>query len=127
MTYGFEREYFVKRGDDFIAAPTDLPKDQCGFLAEARGVHRDTPLEAAFSSLAEEHRIGAKATVLGLTLVTNTPQKLPFKLRRDCARENGKGVQTDFTMSGKWNNPHVQHAGLHVHFGENYDVKQAGL
>jgi len=115
-TYGFEREYFVKKGDEFVMAE-GLPKDACGYLAEARGKASTNVLDAAFLMLSDEYELIKIARKKGLELFTDTPQKLPPQFLREAVRTNGKNIATDYTCSGKWNDAKWQHAGLHVHFG----------
>jgi hypothetical protein len=119
MTFGFEREYFVKNGGgEFVVAQAhNLPFDGCGYLAEARGEYNPDPHRAAFLLLAEEDRLIRLAASKGLTLSTSTPQKLNAQLVRECFRQFGKQPQTDYSASGRWNKSSLHHAGLHVHFG----------
>lgn len=117
MTFGFEREFFTLRGDEVVVAANEkLPADGCGYLAEARGEPSTNITNAAYLLLADERRLQARATKLGLTLDTAS-RKLPKTFTFTAMRQFGKQPQTDFSMSGKWNSPALSHAGLHVHFG----------
>lgn len=116
MTYGFEREFFVLRGEQvLVAADEHLPFDGCGYLAEARGQEHTDPVKAAYLLLAEQHRI-EKMLTDGARLET-PGRKLDRSFKHACSRKFGKRPQSDFSMSGKWNSPTLDHAGLHVHFG----------
>lgn len=118
MTYGFEREYFVVNMQEGLAVAADLqlPHDGCGYLAEARGEPHYDPLTAYYLFLRAEHALHEQLPK-GFRLVTDTPQKPSKTFKHDCMRRFGKHVQTDFSMSGRWNASGYAHAGLHVHFG----------
>jgi hypothetical protein len=118
MTFGFEREFFVLRGEEVcVAATENLPHDGCGYLAEARGKEDHNPTTAAFLMLADEQRLKVSALAKGLTLDTAS-RKLNKTFKFNAMRNFGKQPQTDFSMSGKWNSPSLSHAGLHIHFGK---------
>lgn len=124
MTFGFEREYFVKddAGNFLVAHSVGLPYDGCGYLAEARGDQHEQPDKAAGLLLVEERRLIEKAAEKKLTLVVETPQKLDKTFLHNAMRQFGKNPQTDRSLSGKWNKQGVQHAGLHVHFGNQRTI-----
>lgn len=126
MTFGFEREYFVRGNRDgkFVSASAaGLPCDGCGYLAEARGDFSTDINKAAALLLAEERRLIKIAAQQNLGLVTLTPQKLDKTLLFESMRQFGKSPQSDRSLSGKWNKSGVQHAGLHVHFGNQREIK----
>ena len=123
MTFGFEREFFVL--DPFqkvlVAANLHLPFDGCGYLAEARGEPHQNVEKAAWLLLAEEARIRSLLKD-GQTLSTEA-RKLDKTFKHTCMRRFGKQVQTDFSLSGRWNSPSLAHAGLHIHFGREITFK----
>lgn len=123
MKYGFEREFFVKDADgNYVLTPTGLPHDDCGFLAESRGVPQSDPLTAVFCLYADERKLNETAEKLNLTLVLETAVKLPAKLRLEAIRKYGKAAipQSRGNVYGRFApfSHAVQHAGLHVHFSE---------
>lgn len=124
MTFGFEREYFVKDdAEKFVVAQNvGLPADGCGYLAEARGDHHSQPDKAAGLLLVEERRLIDQAAAKKLTLLVETPQKLDKTFLHTAMRQFGKNPQVDRSLSGKWNKQGVSHAGLHVHFGNQRNI-----
>lgn len=110
-----------------VAATEGFPHDGCGYLAEARGEFHENALTAAFLLLAEEHRIKEQADRKHRILSTES-RKLDKKFKFDAMRKFGKQIQTDFSMSGRWNSSALSHAGLHVHFGNvlTYRTKENG-
>ena len=125
LKYGFEMEYFVfdQKTGSHVLCPDALPKDECGYLAEARGEPHADPVSAAYLLLAEEKRLCTKAEKLGLWLDRTLPTlKLDRKLARDALRRHGKPGYSDqrHNMYGKdypVNNP-WNRAALHVHFSD---------
>jgi hypothetical protein len=136
MRFGFEREYFISVAKDrmdvdsdsmlYCLCPPELPHDECGYLAEARGLQQDNPRLAAFALLAEESRMRDKAKKLGVDLLLVDTVKLPVTLRREALRLHGKEQypSSRFNMYGKDLPPNDRwdRAGLHVHFS-NEEVR----
>jgi hypothetical protein len=126
MKYGLEKEYFVKKGDEYVLA-TGLPMDECGYLAEVRGDCHSDPSKAVALFRADDAKLKAKAAALGLTLSDEPVGKIPPKLARTAARRFGKGTYPvgrgnmygkDFSLTDR-----VQRAGMHVHFSDQQEVK----
>lgn len=120
MKYGFEREFFVKASGKFVLCPAVMPQDDCGYLAESRGVPTTDPLTAAFLLLAEEYKLKAQAKRNRVVLVNLDTAVLPPELLRDALRRHGKSPMPvergnmyglDYPSDDKF-----QRAGLHVHF-----------
>lgn len=134
MKYGFEKEYFlVTAWEDgycwssefnqkcFRLCPDSVPKDECGYLAEARGEPHENPVAAAYLMMADEHKVREKASLHGLSLLDSEPTvKLPRKLFREALRKYGKPGYSDqrhnmygldYSVNNSWNR-----AALHIHF-----------
>lgn len=117
LKFGLEGEFFLQNSkEEFILVPSEMPKDGCGYLVEARGEAHTNPYAAVALYQVEVQRLEHLCRAKNLSMLTATPQKLPSQLRRDALRANGKRPQDDRALYGKWNNPQYQHAGLHVHF-----------
>lgn len=126
--YGFEREYWVLPvstaglAGQPILTPIELPGDECGYLAEARGTPDSSPLIAAYLLLAEEERL--RQLVAGRFLLTTTAptRRLDPKLRHEALRRFGKNAITSDrgSLYGKSYSPtdRWSRAGLHVHFSD---------
>jgi len=134
--FAFEKEYFVVHKkmegalypNNLCLVPKGIDRDECGYLAEARGPKNRCPIHAAYGLLAEEDILISKALDLGFDLLCCRPYtKLPKSLARAAMREFGKGTYPhergnlygkDFQPNDSW-----QRAGLHVHFSNNKIVK----
>lgn len=122
IEFGFEREFFLVRDNEvLIAADHHIPHDNCGYLAEARGGTASNPLDAAYLLLAEERRI--EKTIPVGTKLEKESRKLSRSFTFNCMRRFGKVVASDFSVSGKWNNRTLSHAGLHIHFSNKQFIK----
>jgi len=133
MKYGFEKEYFVvDQYNNYMLCPKELPGDECGYLAEARGSQYNDPRMAAFAMLAEESRIKDVAYGLGLLELRDSPSttKVGPALRKAALRLHGKNPHphTRFNMYGKdfGCNDKWDRAGLHVHFSNEIEVRFDG-
>ena len=124
-TFGMEKEFFIKKDGQFVLAPTDLPCDECHWLAEARGGPSGDPLVAKYLLLAEVERLKSKAASLGLQLVDSCSEAVPKELLRIARRKYGKSsCKAYFAHGGCYKNDKPR-AGLHVHFGNQIDVHGA--
>ena len=135
LKFGFEREYFVTKEDPayehtVVLPPKDMPKD--GVLAEARGEPFQDPIDAAYSLLAEQHRMydrlpkpypgwnredGPREGVDSLTLNAVPVLKVPRELRIESARTHQKGLVHYQNLYGHKRHRNKQSemtAGLHV-------------
>lgn len=121
MKYGFEREFFVKNRLGEYVEVVGLPKDDCGFLAEARGVPDTSPIIAAHLLLAEEHRIKLLAKTFDrVDLVIEDVVQLSPEFKRKLLKTYGKSPVSvergnmygrDYSLRD-----FRSRAGLHVHF-----------
>lgn len=131
MTYGFEREWFVvnKETGIFEKVPVGLPRDECGYLLEARGESRDNPFEAAGNLLAKEAKLIVEVTdkykTINIRLIDAV--KLSHKFYRQMILEFGKNARNnrngsmygfDYPATDKFSR-----AGIHIHFGNEYKIR----
>lgn len=122
MKFGFEKEYFVYAPPnyDYIIVPAGAPKDECGWLAEARGESHSDPLSAAYLLSKAEADLEIYLGKFGVKLdLENSYSKLPKDLVRQATRRFGKNPVGDErrNLYGKdWPLANIQRAGLHVHF-----------
>ena len=128
MRFGFEREYFLCNIlGEYVAVPPELPKDECGYLVEARGEDSSDPLKAAFLLLAEEHKLRQQAETLGLTLAHVDFAKLSPAFRQQMLRTHGKPQYPAFrgNIYGKDYRPTdtLARAGVHVHFSDTEKIE----
>lgn len=91
MKFGFELEAFTFGADEQpILAPSGLPKDECGWLAEIRSEPHDN-VTKAFALLDAERRIVEKqAKLLGCVLLYEPLFEIPRDLKVEAARRGGK-------------------------------------
>lgn len=125
MKFGFEREFFVKKGDTYTLA-TDLPHDDCGYLAEVRGEPHTEPAKALALYHLEEDMLYKKAEKKKLELELSDYVALPSKFRNYCLRKFGKNVNEEGSMYGKFSHHNLSTAGLHVHFSDEKEVVVEG-
>lgn len=132
--YGFECEYWVLdavEGITPVLVPQSIPADECGYLAEVRGVPNTDALTAAYLMLAEEDRLQDKARnfLAGkCLLVKNEPTRLlGDKFKQEALRRHGKNAypRERGNIYGKDFSPkdNLSRAGLHVHFSNSRDVQ----
>lgn len=130
IKYGFEGEYFcclnMEDGQgpiDYCLPSKDLPKDECGYLAEVRGEPYHTPEGARALYRVAYDKVNAQADKDGMFITTFDPTiKLPKKLLREAMRIHGKASGSadnvygaQYKDSDTWNR-----AGFHVHFSNEY-------
>lgn len=116
-TIGFEKEFFVRKDGKFIAAPSTLPADSCGWLLEARGAPHSDPRVAKHLLFAEQERLTKGVVAQGAELVDADTAELPKELQRICRRTHGKGPSKSFFAHGGAYRSDRPRAGLHIHFG----------
>jgi hypothetical protein len=122
MEYGFEIEFFVTKKKEFVISPARMPMDECGWLVEARGQPRAAPLEAAFSCLADIHRLKVAAKTHKVILSKASYTELDPVLMRTARRTYGKREYPE----GRGNiygidfapDDDLARAGLHIHFSD---------
>ena len=122
QTFGLEREFFlVKRLTPEITEPAmvppTMPKDACGYLAEARSEPHADPATAVCLLRAAELKLAKQASDAGLLLDLQDTVELPKEFLRVALRTHGKGPAYSFFMNGKTYKHSMPRAGLHVHFG----------
>ena len=122
MKFGFEREFFVTKDDQYVLADT-LPHDACGYLAEVRGEPHNDPAKALALYNIEEGNIKRRAEDQGLRLVLLDWIKLPKSIKNIALRRFGKNPSiNEGSMYGKFWSEGIQRAGLHVHFSNEIEV-----
>ena len=93
IRYGLEREFFVLNKDGVnVVCPNDLPTDECGFLAEARGKPHVDIVEAIFSLKADTHRVFEIAKKHNLTLTATPIMRVSRQLKLEAGRRFQKGL-----------------------------------
>lgn len=145
LKFGFEREYFVTKEDPayehtVVLPPNHMPAD--GLLAEARGKPFQDPIDAAYSLLAEEHRMYAMLPdpypgwtpddgprdVGSLTLNAVPVLRVSRDLRIESARTHQKGLvhyQNLYGHTKHLNRQSEMTAGLHVSVTREYRVSKS--
>ena len=119
MKYGLEKELFVLRGDEVQVVPAGMPFDECGILAEARGMPFDNIIDAVFSLRSEVYKIERMALAAGLTLDDCPVRKVPREVRHTASRQFSKGLTSYQNLYGHLehkNRAGEQTAGVHVSF-----------
>ena len=131
MKYGFEKEYWVVKGGTHLAlVPDGIPKDECGYLAEARGdPHTDPEMSAALFRVAETRLYGLVLKLEGLYSLdsSNATMRPNKQLLYDALRLHGKptypqGRGNIYGLDYKPSNRDTR-AALHVHFSDQYEDK----
>lgn len=130
LKFGLEKEYFLaNEKDELVVVPRELPKDDCGYLVEARGEACNTIEQAVFSLLAEEYRIKKITEGLGLKLIEKPTAKLPQNIKNKIRRTYIKGLVSYQNIYG-----HEHHrtkdatAGIHLSITspQHYSKMDAG-
>lgn len=95
LKFGLEKEFFVMPNgteNQPILVPNGIPKDECGYLAEARGLPFHSIEEAVFSVMAETYRIETKLEDMDLIADDIPLLKVPRELLIEAQRHNVKGL-----------------------------------
>lgn len=121
LNIGLEQEFFVTNAaGELVVVPAELPHDECGLLAESRGLPFNSPEEAVFSLSADVYRLRAQATKLGLTLhYSPSVMTITRQMRQQAARIYAKGVVKQENIYGyefHRNSASEQTAGIHISF-----------
>lgn len=117
---GLEQEFFVKNHlYEYIVVPGNLPRDNAGFLAEARGKPFINPYEAVYSLKAEVHRMEDLAAKAGNFLDATAWEKLPIKLMTDSWKKYGlppktKHIDNLYGLNLSSEQLERQYAGIHI-------------
>src|SRR5438552_14649393 len=90
LSFGFEREFFLQKDGTFCLVPAHIPKDACGYLAEARGEPSESLLRAVGNLLASEQSLQASAEASKLALVALDTVRLPAALVMEALQTHGK-------------------------------------
>lgn len=128
IRYGFEREYWcIHDTGDYVLVPASIPRDECGYLAEARGEPHHKPIHAMHSLLAEEFILDASIQKYNISIHTCLATiKLDRSLLRKANRLHGKPTYPpgrgnlygkDYSVNDPW-----QRAALHIHFSSYTEV-----
>lgn len=129
MKYGFEREFFVGQGGNLVLCPMSIAHDDCGFLAEARGLPQNDPLEAAFSLEAAEYKLEQAAAEAKVELVLMDNTKLSPAVKLAALQKYGKSAipTSRGNVYGRFMpfSRSLQHAGLHLHMSDTFPGKEA--
>ena len=128
MKIGFEREFFVKSGKEFVLCPAIMPHDECGYLAESRGEPNENPLFAAYLLLAAEDLLLKQAKRNRVALKLHAAVTLPQELLRDALRRNGKASYPSeraniYGLDYAAGDTSCR-AGLHVHFSNQITFQE---
>lgn len=130
---GIEKEYFVVGKDGKIAGPELMdwiPRDDCGFLAEARGKPDSDPYLAVYNLLAEEQRIINRMKDVkdtrGLKLL-NDPV-MAFKMEDVLKFYDAKAIKAKEKSNSIYGTiPKTKvtkkTAGLHIHFSNSSSIR----
>ena len=127
MKIGFEQEFFLRNeAGEFVLVPkSGIPRDESGFLAEARSEPHHDAIFTAFSLLAATHKLEQllekHVETRGLQLGRNSAvERLPAALLRAAYRQEGKQPYPaergnlygkDYAATDR-----KQRAGFHIHF-----------
>lgn len=134
IKFGFENEYFIQNlSGEFVLCPKELPHDECGWLAEARGTPSFDAFEAAGSLIAKTQKLWLDLRKLNLNFaseITNndseritSSHKFDTDFVRLARRSFGKRAyptgrnniySKDYKSTDK-----LARAGMHVHFSNN--------
>jgi hypothetical protein len=95
LCFGLEKEFFVMPNgttNSPILVPSNIPKDECGYLAEARGLPSPSIEQAVYSVKAECYRIETLLETQNL-IADDTPiLKISKELLIAAQRQNVKGL-----------------------------------
>ena len=121
LNIGLEQEFFVTdENGQLVITPTELPHDECGLLAEARGLPFNSPEEAVFSLSADVYRLSSQANYHHLTLSCSPSVRgISREMRQKAARTFAKGQVKHENLYGyefHRNSALEQTAGIHISF-----------
>ena len=120
MLIGLEKEMFVKNAEGkVILVPKDIPKDDCGYLAEARGLPFNNIAEAVYSLKASEHKIIHAATTAKLHIDDSPILKVSKDVRLEARRLYSKGIIAYRNLYNYKDHKHSSNecpAGVHISF-----------
>lgn len=118
---GLEQEFFVyNENRDFVTVPHRIPRDNAGFLAEARGKPSRDVTEAVFSLKADVHRLTELAIKDKVELGDDEPwANLPIKVLTDSWKKYGlppktKHVDNLYGLTLSDTQLERQYAGIHI-------------
>ena len=122
MKIGLEKEFFLvnKEGEPQII-PQGISMDECGVLAEARGLPFDNGIDAVYSLKASIHKLDVAVSKLegGMKLVDVPYMKIPRNTQLALTRLYVKPIRKEHNLYGyeiHRNAFSVQTAGIHVSF-----------
>ena len=127
LQIGLEQEFFVTGADgQLVVVPAELPHDECGLLAEARGQPFNSPEEAVFSLAADVYRLKKHALSLNLVLSCDPSVMLiTWLMRQRAAQIYAKGLVKQENLYGyefHRNSASEQTAGKHISFTKSHTI-----
>jgi hypothetical protein len=126
--FGFEKEFFVLKDGKHVLLQGELnniPKDDCRWLAEARGEPHADPESAKVLFDLSVRRLGLDCQKHSVELVDAFTMPVPKELMRISRRDYGKNVSNVYFAAGKCYKNDKPRAGLHVHFDLSYQTDKS--
>jgi len=125
LKIGLEKEFFVKRNNQYIVVPKELPYDESGLLAEARGCPCDCPISAVFSLKAQEYKLKTQAEGIGVVLLSDSIANIPKNIKIEASRKFFKGLTKYENLYGYQSHKNrisESTAGIHISFTNSCDI-----
>lgn len=133
LHFGLEQEFFFvqedptdERSHKFVLPTPTIPRDNAGYLVEARGDPFRDPINAVFSLKASIYRIESRLPS-GSSLFSSARQKLPLRLITESMRKYGV-PKKDKTIRNLYDEELTdeqlewQYAGIHINISNiKYD------
>lgn len=124
FNFGLEQEFFVSNVDkQFVLPPQEAPRDNAGYLVEARGKPYTDITDAAYSLEASVHRINKILSKDSLYIVGVAREKLSERLKLEAYRKYGLPLK-DKLIANLYDNSLTdeqlewQYAGIHVNISK---------
>ena len=123
---GLEKEVFLTKYGEVQVVPEDIPSDECGLLAEARGKPSSDVVEAVYSLKAEMFKLCELVEEYDTDMtVSDFPlMKISRDLRLRVSRLYSKGLTKYENLYGftrHSNKINEQTAGVHISFTNEYE------
>lgn len=126
--FGLEQECFLTKRGEFVVPSRKYPRDNAGYLVEARGDPFNDPTEAVFSLAAQKYKI-KKMTDEDELACSFTPKvKLPIRVITDAWKAYGlptkdKVVSNLYGESLTDEQLEYQYAGTHINISKIKNTK----
>jgi len=123
---GLEKEMFLLREGKVQVVPYEIPSDECGLLAEARGKASLDVIEAVFSLKADMFRVCKLAEKNGYEVSDAPLMKITRDLQLKASRMYAKGLtkyENIYGYTRHLNKRNEQTAGVHISFSKEYEWK----